>query len=55
MFYYNNIILIVFFAYFGSIYSTSPLLAQITPDSTLGNETSTVTPNATVKGVPADL
>jgi filamentous hemagglutinin family protein len=30
-------------------------LAQITPDATLGNETSIVTPNANVRGVPADL
>ncbi|HEY9652436.1 MAG TPA: filamentous hemagglutinin N-terminal domain-containing protein, partial [Coleofasciculaceae cyanobacterium] len=30
-------------------------LAQITPDSTLGSERSVVTPNANVKGLPAEL
>jgi large exoprotein involved in heme utilization and adhesion len=32
-----------------------PIQAQITPDSTLGSEASTVTPNAAVQGDPADL
>ncbi|AOX03591.1 hypothetical protein BJP34_32900 [Moorena producens PAL-8-15-08-1] len=33
----------------------SPTLAQITPDSTLGNENSQVTPNQTIRGAVADL
>ncbi|NEO81226.1 filamentous hemagglutinin N-terminal domain-containing protein [Moorena sp. SIO4G3] len=33
----------------------SPTLAQITPDSTLGNENSQVTPNQTIRGAAADL
>ena len=33
----------------------SPTLAQITPDSTLGNENSIVTPNQTIRGAIADL
>ncbi|WP_052055544.1 filamentous hemagglutinin N-terminal domain-containing protein [Myxosarcina sp. GI1] len=34
---------------------TTPVLAQITPDSSLGNENSTVIPNASVKDAIADL
>ncbi|HEY9649320.1 MAG TPA: filamentous hemagglutinin N-terminal domain-containing protein, partial [Coleofasciculaceae cyanobacterium] len=30
-------------------------IAQIIPDDTLGNESSVVTPNATIQGLPADL
>ncbi|NEO93901.1 MAG: filamentous hemagglutinin N-terminal domain-containing protein [Moorea sp. SIO3G5] len=33
----------------------SPTKAQITPDSTLGNENSQVTPNQTIRGAVADL
>ncbi len=33
----------------------SPTLAQITPDTTLGNENSIVTPNQTIRGAVADL
>ncbi|EGJ31506.1 MULTISPECIES: filamentous hemagglutinin N-terminal domain-containing protein [Moorena] len=33
----------------------SPTLAQITPDSTLGDENSQVTPNQTIRGAAADL
>ena len=33
----------------------SPTLAQITPDSTLGNENSQVTPNQTIRGAVVDL
>ena len=33
----------------------SPTLAQITPDNTLGNENSIVTPNQTIRGAIADL
>lgn len=40
---------------FASTYSASPLFAQIIPDNTLGNESSLVTPNATVKETLADL
>ncbi|NEO81582.1 filamentous hemagglutinin N-terminal domain-containing protein, partial [Moorena sp. SIO4G3] len=32
-----------------------PTIAQITPDSTLGNENSQVTPNQTIRGAVADL
>ncbi|AOY81622.2 filamentous hemagglutinin N-terminal domain-containing protein [Moorena producens JHB] len=32
-----------------------PTLAQLTPDSTLGNENSQVTPNQTIRGAVADL
>ena len=35
--------------------SSNRLLAQITPDATLGNEGSTVVPDAEVQGVPAEL
>jgi len=35
--------------------SSHPATAQITPDSTLGSESSIVTPNINVKGSPADL
>lgn len=35
--------------------SSHPAAAQITPDSTLGSESSIVTPNINVKGSPADL
>ena len=38
-----------------STLSDSPASAQITPDATLGNETSTVTPDAIVRGRQADL
>ncbi|NES87295.1 MAG: filamentous hemagglutinin N-terminal domain-containing protein [Moorea sp. SIO2B7] len=31
------------------------VLAQITPDNTLGNESSVVTPNVNIKGIPSDL
>ena len=36
-------------------FSTASVLAQIVPDNTLGNESSTVTPNITIKDTPADL
>lgn len=55
MSYQQTTVVVLFFAYFGSFYSTSPLLAQIIPDQTLGNETSIVTPNMTIKDAPADL
>ena len=35
--------------------SRNPLLAQITPDSTLGTENSTVTPDQNINGIPAEL
>ncbi|AOX03592.1 hypothetical protein BJP34_32905 [Moorena producens PAL-8-15-08-1] len=37
------------------LFLASPTLAQITPDSTLGNENSQVTPNQTIRGAVADL
>ncbi|NEO38678.1 MAG: filamentous hemagglutinin N-terminal domain-containing protein [Moorea sp. SIOASIH] len=42
---------------FGSVclFFQDPTLAQITPDSTLGNENSQVTPNQTIRGAVADL
>ncbi|NER86852.1 filamentous hemagglutinin N-terminal domain-containing protein, partial [Moorena sp. SIO3A2] len=36
-------------------FSGNYALAQITPDQTLGNESSVVTPNATIRGEPGDL
>ncbi|MFP5275411.1 two-partner secretion domain-containing protein, partial [Coleofasciculus sp.] len=33
----------------------NPVLAQMTPDTTLGAENSIVTPNVEIKGLPADL
>ncbi|MBE9129120.1 MULTISPECIES: filamentous hemagglutinin N-terminal domain-containing protein [unclassified Coleofasciculus] len=43
-------------AWSGLIAGTAqPTLAQITPDTTLGIEESVVTPNVTIKGLPADL
>ncbi|HEY9610777.1 filamentous hemagglutinin N-terminal domain-containing protein [Allocoleopsis sp.] len=38
-----------------AILPTPPMLAQITPDTTLGTEGSLVTPGANVQGLPADL
>ena len=36
-------------------FCTYPVAAQVIPDNSLGNENSIVTPNATIKDVPADL
>ncbi|OLT61396.1 two-partner secretion domain-containing protein [Moorena bouillonii] len=36
-------------------FSGNYALAQITPDQTLGNESSVVTPNSTIRGEPGDL
>ncbi|NEO42033.1 MAG: filamentous hemagglutinin N-terminal domain-containing protein [Moorea sp. SIOASIH] len=36
-------------------FSGNYALAQITPDQTLGNESSVVTPNLTIRGEPGDL
>ncbi|MEW6493953.1 MAG: filamentous hemagglutinin N-terminal domain-containing protein [Cyanobacteriota bacterium] len=36
-------------------FSANPTVAQITPDATLGNESSRVTPNPNVRGLPAEL
>jgi large exoprotein involved in heme utilization and adhesion len=38
-----------------ALIGTAPALAQITPDTTLGAESSIVTPDAIVGGDPADL
>ncbi|NEO74281.1 MAG: hypothetical protein F6K52_33685, partial [Moorea sp. SIO3H5] len=38
-----------------SLLAATTALAQITPDNTLGNESSVVTPNVDVKGALADL
>jgi filamentous hemagglutinin family protein len=38
-----------------SIGLVAPTQAQITPDGTMGGDRSTVTPNATVRGLPAEL
>ncbi|HEY9833623.1 MAG TPA: filamentous hemagglutinin N-terminal domain-containing protein [Stenomitos sp.] len=35
-------------------FSGHPALAQITPDATLGGESSTVTPNVNIRGLPGD-
>lgn len=39
----------------GAIFSGNSVLAQITPDATLGTQGSVVTPNAKVRGLPAEL
>ncbi len=39
----------------GLCFSAIPASAQITPDQTLGTESSSVSPNTTVRGFPADL
>jgi filamentous hemagglutinin family protein len=39
----------------GLCFTTISASAQITPDSTLGTESSIVSPNATVRGLPAEL
>ncbi|HEY9607212.1 MAG TPA: DVUA0089 family protein [Allocoleopsis sp.] len=39
---------------FAIAFSGSPALAQITPDGSLGAETSVVTPNVSIGGLPAD-
>ncbi|MDW8202990.1 MAG: filamentous hemagglutinin N-terminal domain-containing protein, partial [Cyanobacteriota bacterium SKYGB_h_bin112] len=39
----------------GSLLIAPPTQAQLIPDNTLGSEASTVTPNAPVRGLPADL
>ncbi|MEX0269599.1 filamentous hemagglutinin N-terminal domain-containing protein [Leptolyngbyaceae cyanobacterium UHCC 1019] len=39
----------------GLCFTALPSLAQVTPDQTLGTESSSVTPNVTVRGLPADL
>ncbi|EGJ32928.1 MULTISPECIES: filamentous hemagglutinin N-terminal domain-containing protein [Moorena] len=41
--------------YYGITYSAHPVLAQIVPDHTLGDNPSVVKPNVEVKGLPADL
>ncbi|MEB3269712.1 MAG: hypothetical protein VKJ09_14300, partial [Leptolyngbya sp.] len=38
-----------------ALIGTAPTLAQITPDTTLGAESSVVNPGAIVQGNPADL
>lgn len=38
-----------------SLTIVSPAIAQLTPDTTLGTESSLVTPNTEVRGLPADL
>lgn len=35
-------------------FSANPALAQITPDATLGTESSVITPNVNIRGLPAD-
>ncbi|GAB4203858.1 MAG: hypothetical protein Fur006_58540 [Coleofasciculaceae cyanobacterium] len=35
-------------------FSANPAVAQITPDATLGTESSVVTPNVNIRGLPAD-
>lgn len=39
---------------FASTFSANPALAQITPDATLGGESSVVTPNVNIRGLPGD-
>ena len=39
----------------GAIFSGNSVLAQITPDASLGTQGSVVTPNAKVRGLPAEL
>ncbi|NEP53867.1 MAG: hypothetical protein F6K65_35780, partial [Moorea sp. SIO3C2] len=41
--------------YYGITHSVNPVLAQIVPDHTLGDNPSVVKPNVEVKGLPADL
>ena len=47
--------ILLFSAYWGGIYSASPILAQIIPDNTLDAENSIVTPEVIIKNAPADL
>lgn len=42
-------------AILASLFNCTSARSQITPDDTLGDENSTVTPNAEVKGAPAEL
>ncbi|MEX0272375.1 filamentous hemagglutinin N-terminal domain-containing protein [Leptolyngbyaceae cyanobacterium UHCC 1019] len=46
---------IVSFGLAGLCFTAIPSSAQIAPDQTLGTESSSVLPNATVRGLPADL
>ncbi len=39
----------------GIVITVNPSFAQITPDATLGTEASVVTPNAQIRGLPAEL
>ncbi|MBW4543105.1 MAG: filamentous hemagglutinin N-terminal domain-containing protein [Symplocastrum torsivum CPER-KK1] len=48
--------MVLVFGIVGAIaYTGEPTVAQITPDATLGAESSVITPNDNVRGFPADL